>query len=126
MNDLDNKDKGKHTTSHKELLLLDSGCMVIDTPGMRELQLIDTDIAIDKTFADILKLSERCKFNDCMHLNEPNCAVKSAIEKGKIEEKRLLNYHKIISEIKNFKKFKKENKIYTIKEKKRQLKKKNL
>lgn len=126
VNSLDNKDKGKHTTSHKELILLQSGCMVIDTPGMRELQLIDTDTAIDKTFADILKLAEECKFNDCTHLNEPNCAVKLAIENGMIEEKRLLNYHKIISEMKDFKKFKKENKTYTIKDKKRQQKKKNL
>ena len=124
VNNLDNKDKGKHTTSHKELILLQSGCIVIDTPGMRELQLIDTDIAIDKTFADILKLAEKCQFRDCQHLNEPKCAVKSAIEQGKLEEKRLLNYHKIISEMKDFKKFKKENKIYTVKEKKRQQKKK--
>jgi ribosome biogenesis GTPase / thiamine phosphate phosphatase len=126
VNSLDNKDKGKHTTSHKELILLESGCMVIDTPGMRELQLIDTDSAIDKTFSDILKLAEKCKFNDCLHLNEPNCAVKAAIEKGKIEEKRLQNYHKIIGEMKDFKKFKKENRLYTVKEKKRQQKKKNL
>ena len=126
VNSLDNKDKGKHTTTHKELLLLESGCMVIDTPGMRELQLIDTDSAIEKTFADILKLAEKCRFNDCKHVNEPNCAVKLAIENGKIEEKRLLNYHKIIGEMKDFKKFKKENKIYTVKEKKRLQKKKNL
>jgi len=124
VNNLDNKDKGKHTTSHKEMLLLESGCMVIDTPGMRELQLIDTESAIEKTFADILKLAEKCQFRDCKHLNEPNCAVKSAVEKGKVEEKRLLNYHKIISEMEDFKKFKKENKKYTVKDKKRQLRKK--
>ncbi len=125
VNTLDNKNKGKHTTSHKELIMLKSGCMVIDTPGMRELQLIDTSTAIDKTFADILKLAEKCKFNDCKHLNEPGCAVKAAIENDEIEEKRLLNYHKIIGEMSDFKKFKKENKKYTVKEKKRLQRKKN-
>jgi len=59
-----------------------------------------------------------------MHLNEPNCAVKSAIEKGKLEKKRLLNYHKIIGEMENFKKFKTEKKKYTVRDKKR-LKKKS-
>lgn len=126
VNSLDRKEKGKHTTSYKEMILLESGCMVIDTPGMRELQLMETESAIDKTFADILKLAEKCKFNDCKHLNEPNCAVKIAIEKGKIEQKRLQNYHKILNEIEDFKKFKKEHKVYTVKEKKRQQKKKNL
>jgi ribosome biogenesis GTPase len=124
INSLDNKNKGKHTTSHKELILLKSGCMVIDTPGMRELQLIDTDNAIEVTFADILDLAENCHFRDCRHLNEPNCAVKTAIENGKIEEKRLLNYQKIIGEMKDFKKFKKQTKKYTIKEKKMLQKKK--
>ena len=126
VNDLDNKDKGKHTTSHKEMILLESGCMVIDTPGMRELQLIETDESIEKTFKDILRLAEKCKFNDCQHLNEPKCAVKSAIEKGSLEKKRLQNYHKIIDELKNLNKFKKEKRLYTVKEKKRQQKKKNL
>ena len=126
VNTLDNKNKGKHTTSFKEMILLKSGCMVIDTPGMRELQLIDTKESIDKTFADIITLSDNCHFNDCQHLNEPNCAVKTAIENGKLGEKRLQNYHKIIGEMKDFKRFKKENRIYTVKEKKRQQKKKNL
>ncbi len=126
VNTLDNKKKGKHTTSHKELILLSSGCMVIDTPGMRELQLIDSKEGIEKTFSDILSLAENCYFNDCKHLNEPDCAVKSAIEAGKIDEKRLLNYRKIIDEMDGFKKFKKQNKKYTIKEKKILNKKKNL
>ena len=126
VNSLDSKDKGKHTTSYKEMILLESGCLVIDTPGMRELQLIETEEAIEKTFIDILKLAENCKFNDCHHLNEPDCAVKSAVKKGKLEENRLLNYHKIINEIEEIKKIKKEKKTYTVKEKKRQKKKKNL
>jgi len=125
VNNLDSKEKGKHTTSYKELILLDSGCMVIDTPGMRELQLMETEKAIDKTFADILKQAERCKFRDCKHLNEPDCAVKAAIKNGKIEEKRLKNYHKILNEMEDFKKFKKENKVYTFRDKKRQQKIKN-
>ena len=125
VNSLDNKNKGKHTTSRKELILLKSGCMVIDTPGMRELQLIDTQESVDKTFADIIALSENCYFSDCNHLNEPKCAVKSAIENGEIEKNRLLNYHKIIGEMNDFKKFKKETRKYTVKEKKVLNKKRN-
>jgi ribosome biogenesis GTPase / thiamine phosphate phosphatase len=126
VNSLDNKRKGKHTTSYKELILLSSGCMVIDTPGMRELQLIDSKDGIEKAFADIISLAENCFFNNCKHLNEPDCAVKSAIERGEIEEKRLLNYQKIIGEMNGFKKFKKQNKKYTIKDKKVQNRKRNL
>ncbi len=123
---LDNKNKGKHTTSRKELILLKTGCMVIDTPGMRELQLIDSAEGIEKTFEDILSLAENCHFRDCKHLNEPKCAVKSAIDAGEIDIKRLLNYHKIIKEIDSFQKFKTQTKNYTVKEKKLLNKKRNL
>ena len=92
---------------------------------MRELQLIDTQESVDKTFADIIALSENCYFSDCNHLNEPKCAVKSAIENGEIEKNRLLNYHKIIGEMNDFKKFKKETRKYTVKEKKVLNKKRN-
>lgn len=126
VNELDSKDKGQHTTSFKEMILLDSGCIVIDTPGMRELQLLETDIAIDKTFSDILAFADKCKFNDCQHLNEPDCAVTEAIQKGELEEKRLKNYHKIISEMEDLKKFKKERKVYTVRDKKRQKNKRYL
>ena len=79
-NGLRNDDKGRHTTTHRELILLPSGGMVIDTPGMRELGMWDAESGIDQTFSDIEKLAQRCRFRDCTHsCSEPGCAVQEAV-----------------------------------------------
>lgn len=109
-NGLRNDDKGRHTTTHRQLLVLPQGGVVIDTPGMRELQLITGDT--DKSFCDIEELALMCKFSDCKHESEPGCAVKRAIEEGKLDENRLESYRKIQKELKyanlNSKKLEKE------------------
>ncbi len=79
--------KGRHTTSQRELILLENGGIVIDTPGIRELQVWDEDIS--SGFEDIEKLSQDCRFFDCMHDTEPDCAVKKGVEEGTISAKRL-------------------------------------
>ncbi len=93
---LRNDDKGKHTTTHRELFLLPGGGAVIDTPGMRELGLDFADLS--KTFTDIEELALRCKFKDCTHQHEPHCAVRKAIEDGILSEDRLLSYQKLQKE----------------------------
>ncbi|MBP2628233.1 MAG: ribosome biosis GTPase RsgA [Firmicutes bacterium] len=93
-----NDDKGKHTTTRRELIVLPSGGAVIDTPGMRELGIESADLT--KTFADIDELSTKCKFHDCAHTNEPNCAVQKAINDGWLSDDRLTNYLKLKKEAK--------------------------
>lgn len=98
-NGLRNDDKGRHTTTHRELILLPSGGMVIDTPGMRELGMWDAGAGIDQTFSDIEKLAQSCRFRDCTHSgNEPGCAVWEAIEKGELFVERFRSYQKLQSE----------------------------
>ncbi|WP_338379241.1 ribosome small subunit-dependent GTPase A, partial [Enterococcus faecium] len=70
----DGDDRGRHTTTHRELLLLKSGGIIIDTPGMRELQLWESDNALSHSFQDIEELAENCRFRDCSHKSEPGCA----------------------------------------------------
>ena len=90
--------KGRHTTTHRELIELPGGAMVIDTPGMRELGMWDAGEGLSTTFADIEALSERCRFKDCTHRTEPHCAVRAAIERGELSEERLLSYRKLRAE----------------------------
>lgn len=91
-------DKGRHTTTRRELMLLPQGGIVIDTPGMRELGVENIDL--QKAFKDIDELSLECKFRDCTHQNEPGCAVRAAIARGEISEERLLSYEKLKKEAK--------------------------
>jgi len=86
-------DKGRHTTTRRELLILPQGGIVIDTPGMRELGV--ESVNLSKSFADIDDLGTRCRFQDCTHTAEPGCAVRQAIELGELEERRLENYRKL-------------------------------
>lgn len=95
-NTLRNDDKGRHTTTRRELIVLSNGGMVIDTPGMRELGLETADLS--KTFSDIDELASGCKFNDCTHTSEPGCAVQKAIKDGIISSQRLLSYKKLQKE----------------------------
>jgi ribosome biogenesis GTPase len=94
-NSLRGNSKGRHTTSYRELFMVpDRRGMVIDNPGMREIQLWANEDIVEKTFADIEDLSQRCRFNNCSHTKEPGCAVKEAIEEGSLEPKRLESYFK--------------------------------
>ena len=95
---LRNDDKGRHTTTRRELIMLPDLGVVIDTPGMRELGIISADLS--KSFADIEELATQCKFNDCTHKSEPNCAVLSAISEGTLSEDRLESYWKLKKETK--------------------------
>lgn len=95
---LRNDDKGRHTTTYRELILLPNGAMVIDTPGMRELGLESADLS--RSFADIALLAEACKFRDCTHSGEPGCAVQQAIASGQLPAQRLTSYQKLKREAK--------------------------
>jgi len=90
--------KGRHTTTRRSLIALDSGGIILDTPGMREIQLADCKEGIAATFSDIEILSEQCKFSDCHHQDEPGCAVQKAIESGELDQRRLNNYLKLLRE----------------------------
>ncbi len=90
--------KGRHTTTSRHIHRLHGGGMLIDTPGMRELQLTDCDEGVAEVFDDIIALSQACRFRDCTHRNEPGCGVRSAIDSGQLEERRLTNYHKLEAE----------------------------
>jgi ribosome biogenesis GTPase len=90
--------KGRHTTTSRELIQLENGAMLIDTPGMRELGNIAVDSGIDETFSDIVDLTMNCKFNNCTHVNEKGCAILSAISQGELSEKRYQNYLKMKNE----------------------------
>ncbi|MCW9012745.1 MAG: ribosome small subunit-dependent GTPase A [Gammaproteobacteria bacterium] len=90
--------KGRHTTTGRTLHMLPSGGLLLDTPGMRELQLADCEQGIGDTFSEISELARQCKFSDCQHKQEPGCAVRAAINNGTLDERRLLNYQKLLRE----------------------------
>jgi ribosome biogenesis GTPase / thiamine phosphate phosphatase len=92
-------DEGRHTTSHRELILLPGGGLVIDTPGLRELQLWDGGGGLDETFADVEELAGDCRFNDCSHTQEPGCAVLSAVESGELPHERFHSWRKLQKEL---------------------------
>ena len=87
--------KGRHTTTNRELFLLPDGGVIIDTPGMRELQLWSGEEALTKTFQEIDELADRCRFRDCGHESEPGCAVQAAIQRGELSQERWLGYGKL-------------------------------
>lgn len=93
-----NIDKGRHTTTHKQMFILPDGGLIIDTPGIRELQLWDAEDGISQTFSDIEELAKSCKFSDCSHTNEPDCTVRKAINNGLLDASRLENYLKVQKE----------------------------
>jgi ribosome biogenesis GTPase / thiamine phosphate phosphatase len=90
--------KGRHTTTRRELHPMPNGCLILDTPGMRELQLTDAAVGINDLFSDIRELSSRCRFNDCQHETEPGCAVRQAVEQGEIDPGRLGRWRKLMAE----------------------------
>jgi ribosome biogenesis GTPase len=91
--------KGRHTTSHRELVRLPDGGLLIDTPGMRELQLWDAGGAVSETFDDIEALAPSCHFTNCRHRDEPRCAVKAAVDEGRLLAGRLESYLKLQGEL---------------------------
>jgi len=94
-------DRGRHTTTQRELILLPEGGLILDTPGMRELQLWDAEDGMDSAFADIEELSQNCHFRNCNHMNEPNCAVREALTDGTLDEARFCNFRKLQKEMRH-------------------------
>jgi ribosome biogenesis GTPase len=90
--------KGRHTTTSRQLVRLESGAMIIDTPGMRELGSMSVDDGLDETFSEILELSKSCKFGNCSHSNEKGCAILAAIKADDLSEQRYQNYLKMKKE----------------------------
>src|ERR1044071_2183098 len=93
-------DQGRHTTTHRELVLLPAGGLLLDTPGMRELQLWDGDEGLQLVFDDIEALAARCFFSDCRHRDEPRCVVREALAAGTIDTARYESYEKLQKELK--------------------------
>jgi ribosome biogenesis GTPase len=91
--------RGRHTTTHRELVILPDGGLIVDTPGMRELQLWDVGEAVRETFEDIEALAAGCHFTDCRHRDEPRCAVKAAVAAGVLPTERLESYLKLQDEL---------------------------
>jgi ribosome biogenesis GTPase len=91
-------DKGRHTTTSRALHRLSAGGWLLDTPGMRELQLIDVRSGIEDVFADIVALAQDCRFSDCRHESEPGCAVRQAIEAGTLDTERARRWRKLATE----------------------------
>ena len=92
--------KGRHTTSRRQLIVLDSGAMFVDTPGMRELGMIGENTGIEGSFADVTELANKCRFTDCTHTSEAGCAVVSAVADGELPEDRYHSYLKLMKESK--------------------------
>ena len=93
--------KGRHVTAWRQLVILPSGGMIIDTPGMREIQLWADEGSLEGSFEDVEELARECRFRDCNHGSEPGCAVKEAIEEGRLPASRLKSYMKLQRELEN-------------------------
>jgi ribosome biogenesis GTPase len=91
--------RGRHTTTHRELVLLPDGGLVLDTPGLRELQLWDASDGVEQTFEDVAAIASGCRFADCAHEREPGCAVRAAIASGALPRDRLESYRKLQREL---------------------------
>ena len=91
--------RGRHTTSHRELILLPGGALLLDTPGLRELQLWSDGAGLEAAFGDVYGLSGACRFTDCRHETEPGCAVRAAVEEGRLDPARLDSFRKLQAEL---------------------------
>ncbi|MDI6105360.1 ribosome small subunit-dependent GTPase A [Actinoplanes sp. NEAU-A12] len=91
--------KGRHTTAYRNLVVLDGGGAVIDTPGIRGVGLLDTEGGLERAFADVIDLAGRCRFDDCGHDTEPGCAVQGALADGSLQPRRLANWRKLRREV---------------------------
>ena len=90
--------KGRHTTTHRQLIRLQSGVLIIDTPGMRELGMWDVAEGLTDAFADVEQYLGKCRFSDCSHEREPGCAIRAAIEAGQLDAARWESYQKLSEE----------------------------
>lgn len=90
--------KGRHTTVHRELLVLPTGVVVIDTPGLRAVGIVSDGAGVDAAFPDVLEAADGCRFRDCEHESEPGCAVREAIEDGRLPQRRLDSWRKLARE----------------------------
>lgn len=90
--------KGRHTTTTRNLLVLPSGGVLIDTPGLRGVGLWDAEAGVGQVFSEIEELAGQCRFHDCLHETEPGCAVLAAIEDGSLHERRLDSFRKLMRE----------------------------
>jgi ribosome biogenesis GTPase len=88
-------DKGRHTTTNRSLHKLPQGGVILDSPGMRELQIAEAEEGVDLLFADVDELAQMCRFNDCAHQAEPGCAVRQAVTDGGLDPRRLESYAKL-------------------------------
>jgi len=93
--------RGRHTTTRRELIHLPGGGLLIDTPGMRELQLRGADSDVRETFDDIVELAVGCRFGDCAHETEPGCAVREAVDAGRLDPARFESYRKLVAEVRS-------------------------
>jgi len=109
-------DKGKHTTTHRQMMLISNGGIIIDTPGMRSLEIWDGGTGVKETFKDVEELIRECKFNNCTHKNEPGCKIQESLKNGRIDRKRWDSYLKIVREM-NYQKERKKAKIEKINKK---------
>ena len=96
--DVSHTGEGRHTTTRRQLVVLEGGALLVDIPGMRELGMLGVSEGLDDTFADIGELAKSCRFTDCGHSSEPGCAVRAAIERHDLSEERLQDYHKLRKE----------------------------
>jgi ribosome biogenesis GTPase / thiamine phosphate phosphatase len=92
--------RGRHTTAHRQLVMLPCGCMIIDTPGLREVGMWDSASGLDEAFHDVTRYFQHCRFSDCRHQNEPGCAVLEAIAEGSLSQQRWDDYQKLLLETK--------------------------
>jgi ribosome biogenesis GTPase len=97
--DLRSDGRGRHVTRHRQLLMLRGGAILVDTPGLRELQLWEGDV--DSAFSDIAELAAQCHFNDCLHETEPGCAVQEALATGALSSERMHSYKKLERELRS-------------------------
>jgi ribosome biogenesis GTPase len=93
--DIRDDGKGRHTTTHRELVVLPSGAVLIDTPGLRAVQLWDAQQGLEQAFSDVEALTSECRFHDCAHETEPGCAVLAAVEGGTLTAARLDSYRRL-------------------------------
>jgi len=92
-------DRGRHTTTHRQLVLLPDGGVVMDTPGMRTMGIWESESGMDNMFSDIQELAQSCRFRDCSHESEPGCVVKHALDEGTLDQARWISYKKLKKEI---------------------------
>jgi ribosome biogenesis GTPase len=91
--------RGRHTTTHRELIVLPTGGLIMDTPGMRELQVLVSDRGLREAFDDIEAIASACRFTNCRHENEPGCAMREALADGALDAERYANYRKLQAEM---------------------------